>query len=48
MKALLIYIAAGAIAINVAGNMASQTAEGIQAAREARSEKLCAVNRIYC
>ena len=48
MKALLLYIAIGAISINVVANMASRTAEGMKAAREARIEKLCVVNDIYC
>ena len=48
MKALLLYIAAGAIAVNVATNWAASTAEGLKATQEARIEKLCEVNAVYC
>lgn len=48
MKLFFVYIVAIAVAMNVAGNMASNTAEGLKAAQAARTEKLCAVNPIYC
>ena len=48
MKTIFVYIAATAIAMNVAGNMAANTTEGLKAAQAARTEKLCAVNPLYC
>lgn len=48
MKAILVYIAVIAVAVNVAGNLASNTAEGLKASQAARTEKLCAVNPVYC
>ena len=48
MKALCIYLAITAVAVNVVGNWAANTAEGIQQAQEARAERLCEVNKIYC
>jgi len=48
MKAIFFYVALIAIAVNLAGNMASNTAKGMEAAQKARFEKLCQVNRIYC
>lgn len=44
MKALLLYIAAGCIAVNVAGNIAANTAEGLQQRQAARLEAICQVN----
>ena len=48
MKAFLLYVIAGAIAVNVAGNVAANSADGLQEIRSARAEKLCKVNRVYC
>ena len=48
MKSIFVYIAAIAIAMNVAGNLAANTAEGLKASQAARVEKLCAVNPVYC
>lgn len=48
MKAILIYIALAAVAVNIGANMAANTAEGIKAAQEARIERLCEVNDLYC
>ena len=48
MRALAIYIALTAVAINVAGNAMSNSAEGLKKAQEARMNNLCEVNRIYC
>ena len=48
MKALLLYIAIGCVAVNVAGNAFQNTAEGIKAAQEARSAQLCEVAPKYC
>ncbi len=47
-RTLALYTVAGVIAINVVGNMANNTAEGMQRAHEARAEKLCKVNPVYC
>jgi len=46
--ALCLYIAGGAVLVNLAGNMAANTAEGMQRAQEARTERLCQVNPVYC
>ena len=48
MKVLCFYLATIAIAANVAGNLASNAAKGIEAAQEQRTEQLCKVNPIYC
>ena len=48
MKTLCIYLFITAVAINVAGNWAANTAEGIREAREARTERLCQINKLYC
>lgn len=48
MKALCIYIAITAVAVNVAGNMMANTAEGIRQAQQQRTERLCQVNPAYC
>ena len=48
MKALILYIAAGAIAVNVAGNLARNTAESLESVQSQRSEQLCQVNPRYC
>ena len=48
MRATLLYIAAIAITMNVAGNLAANTAEGLKASQAARTERLCAVNPVYC
>ena len=48
MRAIFLYIALGAVAVNVAGNIAANTAEGLQQQRADRIEKLCAVNTVYC
>ena len=48
MKALLLYIALGAIVVNVAANVAQSTAAGIQAAQANRNAQLCKVNNLYC
>lgn len=48
MKALFIYIALGAVAINIASNMMSGTAKALQDRQEARQEQLCQVNKLYC
>lgn len=46
MKALLLYIAAGCIAVNVAGNIAASTAEGLQQRQSARIQAVCQVNNV--
>jgi hypothetical protein len=48
MKALCIYIALTCVSINVVGNAMANTAKGLQAAQEARMEKLCAIQSDYC
>lgn len=48
MKALLLYIAIGAVAVNVAANAMQSTAAGIKAAQDNRNAQLCQVNKIYC
>jgi hypothetical protein len=48
MKSILLYIAVIAVAMNVAGNLAANTAEGLKASQAARTERLCAVNPVYC
>jgi len=48
MKAFFLYIAAGAIAINVVGNAMQHTADAIQQRQADRVENLCKVNGIYC
>ena len=48
MKALLLYIAVGAVAVNVAANAMQSTAAGIQAAQANRNAQLCKVNNLYC
>lgn len=48
MRAILLYVALGAVAVNVAGNLAVNTAEGLQQQRANRIEKLCAVSTDYC
>ena len=48
MRALCIYLALTAVAANIATNVASRTAAGIERAQEQRIERLCAVNPIYC
>ena len=45
---LALYVAGGAIAVNVVGNMMANTAEGLQQRQSDRIEKLCQVNQIYC
>ena len=48
MKALCFYLATIAIAANVAGNLASSTAQGLEAIQQQRTEQLCKVNPSYC
>ena len=48
MKALLLYIAIGAVAVNVVSNAMQSTAEGIKAAQDNRIDQLCIVNDLYC
>ena len=48
MKPLFAYTALALVLINVAGNIAANSAEGLEAARQARVERLCAVNKLYC
>jgi len=48
MNRILVYVAATAIACNVAANWAANTAKGLQERREARSELLCTQNPAYC
>lgn len=48
MKAFALYLAITAVAVNVAGNIMANTADGIKAAQEARTEQLCQANRAYC
>jgi len=48
MKALCTYLAIAAVAINVAGNLASNSAKGLQEASDRRSAQLCKVNQSYC
>ena len=48
MKALCFYLATIAIAANVAGNLASNTTRGLEAAQQQRTEQLCKVNPSYC
>lgn len=48
MKAFLVYIALGTIAVNVVGNAMQATAAGIKAAQESRNAQLCQVNELYC
>ena len=48
MKAILFYIAAGAIALHAAGHVAARTAEGMTQAAEARAERICEVAAGYC
>ena len=48
MKAFALYLFAGCIALNVAGNIAANTAEGLQEAQQNRIDKLCLVNPAYC
>jgi len=48
MKALCIYLAITAVAVNVAGNWANGQAEAIQERQAERTEQLCKVNPIYC
>ncbi len=48
MKALVLCLSAAAIAVNVVGNWRASSADGIEAARIARIEKLCNVNPNYC
>ena len=48
MKAFAIYFAATLIAINVSANWANGQAERIEEIQVQRTERLCAVNPIYC
>ena len=48
MKALLLYVAIGFVAVNVAANSFQSTAEGIKSARQARNAQLCMVSPQYC
>jgi len=48
MKALCFYLATIAIAANVAGNLASNAAQGLEAIQQQRAEQLCKVNPSYC
>ena len=48
MKAFALYVALGALLVNIAGNLAANTAQGLEAAQESRSELLCASNPVYC
>ena len=48
MKAIFVYVAIGAIAVNIAGNLMSQTAEALEKQRTDRIEKICAINPAYC
>ena len=45
---LALYIAGGAVAVNVAGNMMANTAQALEQRQADRTEQLCQVNRIYC
>ena len=47
-KAPFIYVAIACIAVNLAGNLAAKTAEGLQQRTEARTAQLCKVNPAYC
>jgi len=48
MKAIALYVAIAAIAINVTGNVMANTAEALEQRQADRIEKLCQVNEIYC
>ena len=48
MKAIFVYVAISAIAVNIAGNLMSKTAESLQQQRTDRIEKICAINPAYC
>ena len=45
---LALYVAGGAIAVNVAGNMMANTADALEQRQADRTEKLCKVNPAYC
>ena len=48
MKAVALYLFAGCIALNVAGNLAANTAKGLEQVQQDRIEKLCQINEAYC
>lgn len=48
MKALLLYIAIGCVAINVAGNAIQGSARNLQEVQNNRSAQLCQVSAQYC
>ncbi len=48
MKALCIYLALGAVLTNIAGNMMANSTEGLRAAQQQRTERLCQINTDYC
>ena len=47
-KAPFIYVALACIAVNIGGNLAAKTAEGLQNRVDARTAQLCQVNPVYC
>jgi len=48
MKAIFFYVFLGAVAVNIAGNLAVNTTESHHQLQQARFEKLCVVNAFYC
>jgi hypothetical protein len=48
MKAILLYVFLMAVAVNVATNMAGNTAQGLQKIQLDRHAALCEVNEQYC
>lgn len=48
VRVLLLCIASACVAINVAVNATNNTPQGLEGARNARIQKLCPVNDLYC
>lgn len=48
MKALFIYIALIAVAVNIVNTAAQNTAEGLERIQQDRHAALCQVNSQYC
>ena len=48
MRALGIYLAITAVAVNVVANAMANSAEGLKRASEQRTERLCQINPVYC
>ena len=48
MRFFFLYIALAALGVNIASNMAAGTAEALEQRQQARYEKLCEINPVYC